>query len=280
MPSRRADGALVFKIIVYSPSISENIKVLNWVKKDREDVNIEQLSIGKSILQIVNLPTKEASNVLFQLISVTSRLLSTMYLIKFDNLLKNADAIIFIWDSLINQWEDNVFSLKELLKCYGDKLIPTKGFNFPDVPTILLASNRDQEDIVEISKIRQIFNTAKLNHTLIYETILDRGINIKRAFVYTARQAVLNHFKKLSRKLDRKPLSPEMDLIVKTLKETEENIISYLKDISGIYDKLKIEPELPTEIICDNCQNIIRVTEYMKIKNSLICEKCGYEIHL
>ncbi|MFX1501345.1 MAG: hypothetical protein ACFFDH_10335 [Promethearchaeota archaeon] len=51
-----------------------------------------------------------------------------------------------------------------------------------------------------MSKIRQALDTAKLNHVLIYETIAIQGVNVKRAFVYAARQAVLNHYKKLSGK--------------------------------------------------------------------------------
>ena len=65
---------------------------------------------------------------------------------------------------------------------------------------MLLANKRDLEDIVDITKIRQVLDTAKLNHTLIYETIAIQGINVKRAFVYASRQAVLNHYKKLSGK--------------------------------------------------------------------------------
>ena len=65
---------------------------------------------------------------------------------------------------------------------------------------MVLANKRDLDEIVEISKIRQVLDTANLNHTLIYETIAITGINVKRAFVYAARQAVLNHYKKLSGK--------------------------------------------------------------------------------
>ncbi|MGB5911504.1 MAG: hypothetical protein WBH31_09945 [Promethearchaeia archaeon] len=43
-------------------------------------------------------------------------------------------------------------------------------------------------------------DTAKLNHCLVYETIAIQGVNVKRAFVYASRQAVLNHYKKLSGK--------------------------------------------------------------------------------
>ncbi|GAH06871.1 unnamed protein product, partial [marine sediment metagenome] len=89
---------------------------------------------------------------------------------------------------------------KELLRFYGNKMIPEKLFDQPDVPMVVLANKRDLEDIVEISKIRKALDTAHLDHTLIYETIAIQGINVKRAFVYAARQAVLNHYKKLSGK--------------------------------------------------------------------------------
>jgi len=94
----------------------------------------------------------------------------------------------------------NIWSLKELLRFYGDKLIPPGPADPPEVPLVVLANKRDLEDIVEVPKIRQVLDTAKLQHTLIYETIAITGINVKRAFVYAARQAVLNHYKKLSGK--------------------------------------------------------------------------------
>ena len=65
---------------------------------------------------------------------------------------------------------------------------------------VLLANNRDLDEIVDISKIRQVLDTAKLNHCLVYEIIAIQGVNVKRAFVYASRQAVLNHYKKLSGK--------------------------------------------------------------------------------
>ncbi len=114
--------------------------------------------------------------------------------------LKGTDALIFTWDSLIDQWDENIWSLKELLKYYGDKLMPPSMFEPSDVPLVMLANKRDLEDIVEIDKIRQVLDTAHLQNCLIYETIAITGINVKRAFVYAARQAVLNHYKKLSGK--------------------------------------------------------------------------------
>ncbi len=191
MPSKRADGTLVFIVIVYGPSISENIKVFKWIhekEKNEEGINIKQIPMGQNILQSVDLPIGKVSNVVFQLITVTGQ---QGHKIKYENLLKGVDGILFIWDSLLDQWSENIWSLNELLRLYGDKLILT------EVPIVVLADKRDLEDIVEISKIRQALDTAKLNHVLIYETIVDQGINVKRAFVYVGRQTVLNHYRKL-----------------------------------------------------------------------------------
>jgi signal recognition particle receptor subunit beta len=137
------------------------------------------------------------SNVVFQVYTVAGQ---RRHKFQRQTVLRGTDAVIFTFDSLIDQFGENIWSLKELLKFYGNKLIPDKPFDPPEVPIVVLANKRDLEDIVEISKLRQVLDTAKLNHCLIYETIAITGVNVKRAFVYAARQAVLNHYKKLSGK--------------------------------------------------------------------------------
>ncbi len=137
------------------------------------------------------------SNVVFQVYTVAGQ---RRHKFQRQTVLKGTDAVIFTWDSLIDQWDEDIWSLKELLKFYGDRLIPSGITEPPDVPLVVLANKRDLEDIVEISKIRKVLDTAKLNHTLIYETIAITGVNVKKAFVYATRQAVLNHYKKLSGK--------------------------------------------------------------------------------
>jgi signal recognition particle receptor subunit beta len=136
------------------------------------------------------------SNVVFQVYTVAGQ---RRHKFQRQTVLRGTDAVIFTFDSLIDQWGENIWSLKELLKFYGSKLIPLSASDpTPEVPLVVLANKRDLGDIVEISKIRQVLDTAKLNHTLIYETIAITGINVKRAFVFASRQAVLNHYKKLS----------------------------------------------------------------------------------
>jgi len=199
MPSRRGDGTLVFKICFYGPSLGGKTTALAWVyeKEGLASGDMQQIQDPTGRTLFFDRVVARVSNVVFQVYTVAGQ---RRHKFQRQTVLKGTDAVIFTYDSLIDQWQENIWSLKELLKFYGDKLIPAKEYDPPEVPLVVLANKRDLEDIVEISKIRQVLDTAKLNHTLIYETIAITGVNVKRAFVYAARQAVLNHYKKLSGK--------------------------------------------------------------------------------
>ncbi|MFX1490344.1 MAG: ADP-ribosylation factor-like protein [Promethearchaeota archaeon] len=199
MPSRRGDGTLVFKICFYGPSLGGKTTALDWVYR-REGLasgDMQQIQDPTGRTLFFDRVVARVSNVVFQVYTVAGQ---RRHKFQRQTVLKGTDAVIFTWDSLIDQWTENIWSLKELLRFYGDKLIPKEAFEPPDVPMVVLANKRDLEDIVEVSKIRKALDTAHLNHTLIYETIAIQGTNVKRAFVYAARQAVLNHYKKLSGK--------------------------------------------------------------------------------
>jgi signal recognition particle receptor subunit beta len=199
LPSRRGDGTLVFKICFYGPSLGGKTTALDWVYR-REGLasgDMQQIQDPTGRTLFFDRVVARVSNVVFQVYTVAGQ---RRHKFQRQTVLKGTDAVIFTWDSLIDQWGEDIWSLKELLRFYGDKLIPEKPYDPPDVPMVVLANKRDLEDIVEISKIRKALDTAHLNHTLIYETIAIQGINVKRAFVYAARQAVLNHYKKLSGK--------------------------------------------------------------------------------
>ena len=199
MPSRRGDGTLVFKICFYGPSLGGKTTALDWVYR-REGLasgDMQQIQDPTGRTLFFDRVVARVSNVVFQVYTVAGQ---RRHKFQRQTVLKGTDACIFTWDSLIDQWGEDIWSLKELLRFYGNKLIPEKLFDPPDVPMVVLANKRDLEDIVEISKIRKALDTAHLDHTLIYETIAIQGINVKRAFVYAARQAVLNHYKKLSGK--------------------------------------------------------------------------------
>jgi len=199
LPSRRGDGTLVFKICFYGPSLGGKTTALEWVY-NREGLasgDMQQIQDPTGRTLFFDRVVARVSNVVFQVYTVAGQ---RRHKFQRQTVLKGTDAVIFTWDSLIDQWGENIWSLKELLKFYGDRLIPAALFDPPEVPIVVLANKRDLDDIVEISKLRQVLDTAKLNHCSIYETIAITGVNVKRAFVYAARQAVLNHYKKLSGK--------------------------------------------------------------------------------
>jgi signal recognition particle receptor subunit beta len=204
MPSRRGDGTLVFKICFYGPSLGGKTTALEWVyhREGLASGDMQQIQDPTGRTLFFDRVVARVSNVVFQVYTVAGQ---RRHKFQRQTVLKGTDAVIFTFDSLIDQWSENIWSLKELLKFYGDKLIPAALFDPPEVPMVVLANKRDLEDIVEISKIRQVLDTAKMDHTLIYETIAITGVNVKRAFVYAARQAVLNHYKKLSGKAMESP---------------------------------------------------------------------------
>lgn len=197
MPSRRGDGTLVFKICFYGPSLGGKTTALEWVynKEGLASGDMQQIQDPTGRTLFFDRVVAKVSNVVFQVYTVAGQ---RRHKFQRQTVLKGTDAIIFVWDSLIDQWEENIWSLKELLKFYGNKLLPRGPGDPPEVPMVVLANKRDLEDIVDVSKIRQVLDTAKLGDTLIYETIAITGVNVKRGFVYAARQAVLNHYKKLS----------------------------------------------------------------------------------
>ncbi len=139
----------------------------------------------------------KVSNVVFQVYTVAGQ---RRHKFQRQTVLNGTDAVIFVWDSLIDQWDENIWSLKELLRFYGDKLLTESPGDPPEVPMVIMANKRDLDDIVQVDKVRQVLDTAKLIDTLVYETIAIEGTNVKRAFVYVARQSVLNHYNQLSGK--------------------------------------------------------------------------------
>jgi len=249
IPSKREDGTLVFKTCVYGTSESGRKTVLECLcEKELALGKLNEIKDEKGSMLFCDLNLVKASNIIFQVYTFNASDESNTRIF-----LKGADAILFIWDSLIEKWKNNLSSLKELLKFYGDKLIPPARFEPPEVPIILLASKRDLENIVEISKLRQILDTAKLDHCLIYETIAITGVNVKRAFVYAARQAVLNHFKKLSGK------SMKDSLLSDRKKKANETI----KGLSEVYKSIKIS-EISSRINIDFQETVNLIEDLIK----------------
>jgi len=71
-------------------------------------------------------------------------------------------------------------------------------------------------------------------------------------------------------------------LIIKAMSNKEEKIIDLLKDISIKCSSLKSSSEdsMQLEIICKNCSCIIKLADYMKLKDTVVCEACGEDIEI
>ena len=123
MPSRQADNTLVFKIVFWGPSLGGKTTALEYI------YNKEGLATGK--LQSISDPTgrtlffdrvvARVSNVIFQCYTVAGQ---KRHKYQRKTVLKGADAILFFWDLTPDQWQENIYSLKELLQFYGSKLVP------------------------------------------------------------------------------------------------------------------------------------------------------------
>jgi signal recognition particle receptor subunit beta len=181
--------------VFWGPSLGGKTTALEWIYKK------EGLASGK--LQSIADPTgrtlffdrvvARVSNVVFQCFTVAGQ---RRHKYQRKTVIKGADAIIFCWDSSPDQFEENIWSFKELLTFYGPKLIPGADGQ-SEIPMVFCANKRDLPNVTPIEKIKEVLTKAKLSNTLIYETIAITGINVKRAFVYAAREAVLKHYMKL-----------------------------------------------------------------------------------
>jgi|SRR5271157_42880 len=196
-PSRRADGTLVFKLTFWGPSMGGKTTALAWV--------YEKEGLASGQLQSISDPTgrtlffdrlvAKVSNVVFQVYTVAGQ---RRHKFQRQTVLKGTDAICFFWDSDPAQWNENLYSIKELLQLYGGRILsPDGGKTQPEVPVVMCANKRDLPNAIPIDKIKAVLAAAKMPNTVIFETVAITGTNVKRAFVYAARECVLRHYQRL-----------------------------------------------------------------------------------
>jgi signal recognition particle receptor subunit beta len=115
-----------------------------------------------------------------------------------------------VWDSSPDQWEENMWSIKELLQQYGPKIQSPDGGKTPgEIPFVMMANKRDVDNPTSLDKIREVLDSAKLGGSILYETIAITGVNVKRPFVEACRQAVFRHYMRASNTGEELPVAEE-----------------------------------------------------------------------
>ncbi|MHA1232302.1 MAG: GTP-binding protein [Candidatus Helarchaeota archaeon] len=201
IPSRGADGKIVFKIVYWGPSLGGKTTAVSWMYKH------ESLAEGK--MQSIVDPTGRTlffdravmgvGGVKMQVYTVAGQ---RRHKFQRKTILNGVDGIIFVWDAQVDQWNENVWSMEELLEHLGDKL-------GREVPLIIMLNKLDLPNIITQDKLLEYLRQKGLDKVRsahgvevpiqIYETIAIQGKNIKRAFQQVCREAVLNYYMKLKK---------------------------------------------------------------------------------
>jgi hypothetical protein len=117
-------------------------------------------------------------------------------------ILNGVDGIIFVWDAQKEQWEENVWSMEELIGHLDNKLAKS-------IPLIIMLNKLDLPNVISYNDLMEFLKEKGLDKVTnahgiempiqVYETIAIEGQNIKRAFQQVCREAVLNYYMKLKK---------------------------------------------------------------------------------
>ncbi|MHA1751124.1 MAG: GTP-binding protein [Candidatus Helarchaeota archaeon] len=201
IPSRGADGKIVFKIVYWGPSLGGKTTAVSWM------FHKEGLAEGK--MQSIVDPTGRTlffdrtvlgvGGVKMQVYTVAGQ---RRHKFQRKTILNGVDGIIFVWDAQKEQWNENVWSMEELIGHLGDKLGKS-------IPLIIMLNKLDLPNIISQKELLEFLKSKGLDKVLnahgiempvqIYDTIAIKGQNIKRAFQQVCREAVLNYYMKMKK---------------------------------------------------------------------------------
>ncbi len=190
MPSRRADGTLVFKIVYYGPSLAGKTTSINWLY-EKEGIAVGELTsvkggtdakgdmskiggffdrmtarIGKVNLQIWSVAGHKAHKDLRKVI------------------LQGVDGIIFVWDAQRGVWKDNIESLNELINFLHRKLL--------EIPLVIMLNKSDLPGTIRRQNIQDILTKAKVKGEIV-ETSAINGLNVRKAFDTCVRSVITKY---------------------------------------------------------------------------------------
>jgi signal recognition particle receptor subunit beta len=181
-----AAGVLHFKIVLYGASMSGKTTSLRWIYQEINGMTKGGLTsiedpAGRTLF-FDWLPMAVNEKIVFDVYTTAGQV---RHLHQRQLVVKGADGIIFVADSDPRQMQDNIESLKELKESLKDHL-------GSDIPFVVTLNKRDAEGAVPREKMLQELGLDGGEITFhVYETIATRGLGVKRAFQYIAREIVL-----------------------------------------------------------------------------------------
>jgi signal recognition particle receptor subunit beta len=200
MPSRGADGKLYFKIVYWGPSLGGKTTAVKWLFKK------EGMAEGK--MQSIVDPTGRTlffdrmvagiANVKLQVYTTAGQ---RRHRFQRKTVLNGVDGIVFVWDAQVEQWNENVWSMEELIDHLGAEL-------GKKIPMIVMVNKMDLPNIIKRTQVFDFLKSKNLDKVVspttreeleiqVYDTIAIQGQNVKRAFQQLARDAVLNYYNKI-----------------------------------------------------------------------------------
>ena len=203
MPSRGSDGKLYFKIVYWGPSLGGKTTAVKWI------FHREGMAEGK--MQSIVDPTGRTlffdrlvagiANVKLQVYTVAGQ---RRHKFQRKTVLNGVDGIIFVWDAQVEQWDENVWSLDELIEHLGSALGKT-------IPFIMMLNKLDLPNVVRREQVLELLKSKGLEKVTnpttglelevqVYDTIAIQGLNIKRAFQQLTRDAVMNYYNQIRNK--------------------------------------------------------------------------------
>jgi len=187
MPSRRSDGALVFKVVYYGPSLAGKTTSVNWLY-EKEGIAVGELTSIKGGSEakgdlgkfggFFDRMSAKIGKINLQVWSVAGR---TAHKNLRKVILKGVDGIVFVWDAQRGVWKDNIASLNELITILQRKLLNTS-------LTIML-NKADLPGTITKENILQILQKAKVKGQIV-ETSAINGKNVRKAFDACVRDVI------------------------------------------------------------------------------------------
>ncbi|MHA1409094.1 MAG: GTP-binding protein [Candidatus Odinarchaeia archaeon] len=193
MPSRSSDGKIVFKVVYWGPSLGGKTTSVKWLHGNEGtlvDGKLQSITDPTGRTLFFDRLTAGVAGVKFQIWTVAGQ---KRHKYQRKVILNGVDGIIFVWDSSMDQLEENIWSLDEL-KEFLDGKVGT------EIPFIVMLNKRDLPNAISKEKVKEILAQYGFPASIIYETVAVTGENVRRAFVQVCREAVLKYYMSMKNK--------------------------------------------------------------------------------